>query len=641
MSKDEWLTRRRFLAIIGGSGAAVMGGLAIHNGCNPDEPQFICPSGLSERELEVLSEYVTPNLDTLSAEMALAIIKKESNFEQNAVSRSGAAGLMQIGLYTGHHMGLDVFAPREFVDTEYRFRGTTEAEQRQNMLRYREALLEQIEQSDNPSTLDDRLDPAINVREGIGYFEHLLEQFNDEGFAIIGYNLGPTALRELQRQSRFRGRSPEEFVRTLITLDHADWRYDGSTRTVQRPKIEEVSRYFWRVNDFSQEYRQRLALSIMRLGDELYGDYVMERGDTIYSLLLRYSPLHPSHDSDQFQSAIETIMEMSDIGDETAISIGHHIKIPLELLSEDFHPHCDTAPSDIRVEEPAPRSDVQADADIEQPNGDVRNIHLILASGHGGGQTGGSNSALRLDEPAITFDVMARMIELAADDERIRVHPITAHPDGYIVRDDITRDDFWRQIYVDSSEPYTPQPGRGRAGMRHTHLRPFVANRAYRELRADGVPHENIMFLELHTNGVQDTSIRGCFVVMMDGTSHNTPDRLTDDISFYRRFAEYNAQPSLSFNNRETRNSMAEAYGRTLKDGLNQLGIPTWHRRPVFRRQLNVLRSQLTEPAVLIEMEHHSNDDAAEYLALPQNRQRIARALINSTVEYYARERRR
>ena len=91
--------------------------------------------------------------------LVLAVIKVESQFDHEAVSRRGAQGLMQI-------------------------RPTAVA-----------ALVEQGHIPDLPNEKNLK-DPIVNVKIGTAYLSHLRKIFNDLRLALTAYNSGPTRVRQ-------------------------------------------------------------------------------------------------------------------------------------------------------------------------------------------------------------------------------------------------------------------------------------------------------------------------------------------------------------------------------------------------------------------------------------------------------------
>ncbi len=90
----------------------------------------------------------------LEPQLVAAVIYQESKFDANAVSSSGAVGLMQLLPETGQGIA-----------------------DRTGGARFR---------------LDDLLDPEINVRYGSWYLRHLLDKYEDEELALAAYNAGQT-----------------------------------------------------------------------------------------------------------------------------------------------------------------------------------------------------------------------------------------------------------------------------------------------------------------------------------------------------------------------------------------------------------------------------------------------------------------
>ena len=100
------------------------------------------------------SEYIEKYSDeyNIDSYLVYAIIKAESNFDENAKSASNAVGLMQImentAIETANKMGLDV-------------------EEK------------------------DLFNPELNIRVGLNYFCSLVKKYNDNYYlAIIAYNAG-------------------------------------------------------------------------------------------------------------------------------------------------------------------------------------------------------------------------------------------------------------------------------------------------------------------------------------------------------------------------------------------------------------------------------------------------------------------
>ncbi|MQX36674.1 lytic transglycosylase domain-containing protein [Roseospira navarrensis] len=138
--------------------------------------------------------------------LMLSLIRQESNFNTQAVSRAGARGLMQLMPRTAQHVA------QTLGESSSNIRLTT--------------------------------DPAHNARLGTAYFASLLEDFRGSYvLAIAGYNAGPhRSVRWMRVNGDPRRMSPEEVV---------DW--------IEKIPFSETRNYVQRVLEGTQVYRHRLG----------------------------------------------------------------------------------------------------------------------------------------------------------------------------------------------------------------------------------------------------------------------------------------------------------------------------------------------------------------------------------------------
>ena len=102
----------------------------------------------------------------VDVEFLLAIVYAESNFNPLAVSKSGAAGLMQMMPHTARELGLKV--PKY----SNKLKPTRNA------------------------NIDERFNPTKNLHAGLAYFKKLLEKYRDDLTLTLGaYNVGPGRVR--------------------------------------------------------------------------------------------------------------------------------------------------------------------------------------------------------------------------------------------------------------------------------------------------------------------------------------------------------------------------------------------------------------------------------------------------------------
>lgn len=118
-------------------------------------------TGLSRAEEIRLAEVIVEesNKYNLDPMFVLALIEKESSFFNWAVSNRGAMGLMQIRGYVGKDVAQD-------LNIDWNGENTL-------------------------------LDPYMNVRIGLCYFNHLKDKFDKTELALAAYNFGPTYVRDI------------------------------------------------------------------------------------------------------------------------------------------------------------------------------------------------------------------------------------------------------------------------------------------------------------------------------------------------------------------------------------------------------------------------------------------------------------
>jgi soluble lytic murein transglycosylase len=123
--------------------------------------------------LPVIKAHADPALDPF---LVAAIIREESHYDTRAVSRVGAIGLMQVMPATAQTVGRSLGMP--------------------------------------PVGRDDLFDETTNLRVGIRYMEHLLQQFSGNVVQVVAaYNAGPVIVSAWTQQ--FGGREPDEFVELI------------------------------------------------------------------------------------------------------------------------------------------------------------------------------------------------------------------------------------------------------------------------------------------------------------------------------------------------------------------------------------------------------------------------------------------
>jgi soluble lytic murein transglycosylase len=130
----------------------------------------IANESLDDTESKTIAQivYDESSKKKIDYRLVLAIMKIESNFQQDAVSRKGARGLLQIKPSLARYIAQEVGV---------HWKGDT--------------------------TLDE---PEKNIKIGVHFFSQLIEDFESINMALHAYNIGPTRLREIGADKRKPGK---------------------------------------------------------------------------------------------------------------------------------------------------------------------------------------------------------------------------------------------------------------------------------------------------------------------------------------------------------------------------------------------------------------------------------------------------
>lgn len=123
----------------------------------------------------IIADETSKNLK-IDPSLAHALIKQESRYQKDIVSKAGAIGLMQLMPYTARAIASSL----------------------------------QI----RPPRASDLMDPEINIKLGIYYMEDVFKAFdNNMIHAIASYNAGPAAVQGWKK--RFASEDPDEFIENI------------------------------------------------------------------------------------------------------------------------------------------------------------------------------------------------------------------------------------------------------------------------------------------------------------------------------------------------------------------------------------------------------------------------------------------
>ena len=387
---------------------------------------------------------------------------------------------------------------------------------------------------------------------------------------------------------------------------------------------------------------------------KFFAHYQMKPGETIYSsVVIRFTGRLLN---DEVNQLANKILKLNNISDAKFIKNRQKIKIPLEWLSEEFIGNQvsekisrkkikEKSKKRIKVKSVATKKKVHKRkkrivSKKTKTKTNVHKIHVILDSGHGGGDPGASGGSRKnkdlIYEDEVVYDVSKRMSKLLKK-EGVIVHPTLADPNQKKpVRFLSHRHDKDEQLLV--TPRYSSHNSRVGANMRV-----YLVNHLYKKLRKQKVPPENILFISLHGDSLH-SSLRGVMVYYPDRRLRRGSFRLRSKI--YRSIKEYDSK--LTFNTKDNRYSekLSKSFGKIIIDQFRKRKLSTHQGSAPVRGYLYrkgkktlpaILRYNKVPTSVLVEIANLNNRLDRIALLKSKTRQQIAIAISNSVYAHFGR----
>ena len=380
---------------------------------------------------------------------------------------------------------------------------------------------------------------------------------------------------------------------------------------------------------------------------KFFAHYRMKPGETLYSsVVIRFTGRLLN---DEVNQVAKKILKLNNIPDAKLIQNRQNIKIPLEWLSEEYLGNqtnnefsakkAATSGKTSKTKKSKTKSK-KSKTRIVAKKTNVHKIHVILDSGHGGGDPGTSGGSRKnkdlIFEDEVVYDVSKRMSELLKK-EGVIVHPTLSDPNQKKpVRFLSNRHDKDEQLLV--TPRYSSR--NSRVGV---NMRVYLVNHIYKKLRKQKVPPENIIFISLHGDSLH-SSLSGVMVYYPDRRLRRGSFRLKSKI--YRRIKEYNSK--LTFQAKDNRYSekLSKSFGKIIIDEFRKTKLRTHRVSSAVRGYLYrkgkktlpaVLRYSKVPTSVLVEIANLNNRRDRQDLLKSITRQRIAKAISNSIYTHFGR----
>ncbi len=412
------------------------------------------------------------------------------------------------------------------------------------------------------------------------------------------------------------------------------------------------------------EVKSPLKLTKNKKG-KLFAQYQMQTGDTLYSsVVIRFTGRLLN---DEVNQIANQLLKLNNIADAKLIQNHQKIKIPLELLSEEYvgseknknlskgsssnskivkkvltkntNSLKKVTKNKINKKIKKKKKNISSKSNSKYEK-NAHKLHIILDSGHGGGDPGAvagskkNNDLIYEDE--LVYDISRRVTELMKNYGIIVHNTLTDPNQKKPIRFLSHKHDKDEQLLV--TPRYLTRNSRTGANMRV-----YLVNHIFHKLKKKNVPKENIVFISLHGDALH-SSLRGAMVYYADSRFRRGIFGLKHKI--YRKRMEYN--PSLTFKKSENKYSekLSKSFGKIIINEFRKLNLPTHRVSSAVRGYLYrkgkktlpaVLRYSKVPTSVLVEIANLNNTHDRRSLLKSKSRQKIAIAITNSVVSNFGR----
>jgi N-acetylmuramoyl-L-alanine amidase len=361
-----------------------------------------------------------------------------------------------------------------------------------------------------------------------------------------------------------------------------------------------------------------------------YAVYRLRKGEALYSaVVVRFTGRLDAADVNELA---RTIAERSGIENVHAIPVGFSVRIPLEVLSEEFLPKDDAR----YVERAREKAETAQFASPGIARG-LAGVRVILDAGHGGRDTGTLHGGVW--ESTYVYDVACRLRRILS--ERTRADVLMTTRDAVLGWKVPERDALLsarNQVLLTQPAYALQDPAVG------VNLRWYLANSLIRRPGPDGrkVPPDRTVFVSLHADSLHP-SVRGA-MVYVPGERY-LRDRYGKSGPAYAGYREVKEQPVVSFNRKERIASEGASTGlaNTIISALRDAGLPVHPFSPVRTHVIRagrewvpaVLRYNRVPNRVLVELANLGNEEDRTLVKTRAFRDSISECLASAIVSFF------
>jgi N-acetylmuramoyl-L-alanine amidase len=364
-----------------------------------------------------------------------------------------------------------------------------------------------------------------------------------------------------------------------------------------------------------------------------YAVYALERDDTLYSLVLRFTDREQAAEVNRLS---RLLLKLNALRDAKQIRAGRTIRIPLEWLSEEWVRQGPKPPPLAALEPPPGRAAPPAKEAPKRrprplPGAAPARLHVILDPGHGGADPGAVYGSRRsgdlVYEHKVVYDIALRARQLLEAGGH-RVYMTVRNPAQSAPQEQLSMREIGKE------EVLVTPPYRMISVTTAVNLRVYLVDSIYRRLtEKEGVAPENVVLVSLHGDALAPT-LRGTMIYIPDHRLR-TPE-FGPRGKAYRARQEFTARmiryaPAENRAAQERSNALAQTIIRSLDSGgvrvNRRKAVRPFYYRDGVRTLPAVLRYSRVPQSVLVEIANLNNPDDRREMLRGEARQRVAKGL--------------
>ncbi len=364
--------------------------------------------------------------------------------------------------------------------------------------------------------------------------------------------------------------------------------------------------------------------------------YRLKRGEALFTAVaVRFTDYR---DNAAILKACRIIQRRSGIEDVRAMKPGQKVLIPMEMLSDRYHPKG----SARRREYEAVLREADRLKKDRVTTRDLDGVVVVLDPGHGGRDHGASKERLGLYEDELNYDIACRIKRIIEARTRAKIHMLLFDPtQGY---EPVNRTWFGH----DTDEVLLTSPQYKNIDARiSANLRWYLANSIYRKELEKGTDPRKMIFTSVHADALFNESLRGA-MVYIPGAKHRG-DGEEHSGKPYDRFKEVCEHPGVTTTaaQRQRDEALSRNFAETLLAALGNHNPPIMRHKAgdPIRSQIRqnygqvfvpaVLRNTLIPTKVLVETANLTNPTDCKRLADPEWREWFAEAYVEALRSYF------